>query len=227
MPGKIEWETKEIQETLHELHHELEERHEVEKRESWTRYVGLSTAILAVFGAVGALKSSTLINQALIHQQKASDAWTQYQAARGKDHMYSLALNELLDAHTGNVAMAEAMSAPPPEAKKAEQVLKPGSPKPPPTFKSKDPISRANDYRAKVYDEITKEETRSAEAKRLEGLSEEEIHRHHKFEYSVAMIQVAIALGAVSALAKMKPVWYISIAAGLGGIYYFTIGFLS
>lgn len=141
--------------------------------------------------------------------------------------MYSLALNELLDAHTGDVAMAAAMSAPPPEAKPAEHALKPGAPKPLPTFKSKDPISRAKDYRAKVYDEITKEEARSAEAKRLEALSEEEIHRHHKFEYSVAMIQVAIALGAIAALAKMKPIWYASIAAGLGGIYYFTIGFLS
>ena len=68
------------------------------------------------------------------------------------------------------------------------------------------------------------------EVKRLEGLCEEEIRRHHKFEYSVAMIQVAIALGAVAAVAavaKMKRVWCVSIAAGLGGICYFMIGFLS
>jgi hypothetical protein len=43
------------------------------------------------------------------------------------------------------------------------------------------------------------------------------MHRHHRFANSVALFQVAIALGAVAALTRMRPVWYGSLALGLCG----------
>jgi len=41
------------------------------------------------------------------------------------------------------------------------------------------------------------------------------LHRHHRFAHSVALFQVAIALGAVAALTRIKLVWYGSIALGI------------
>ena len=55
MPEGIEIETKELQETIEELHHERAE-HEQEKQAAlWTRWIALTTAILAVFAAISAL----------------------------------------------------------------------------------------------------------------------------------------------------------------------------
>jgi len=81
MPEEIEVETKDLQEAIEELHEEREEL----KHAGWTKYIGLSTAILAVFAAIGALQSGSLVNEALIDQVKASDSWNEYQAAKQKD----------------------------------------------------------------------------------------------------------------------------------------------
>src|SRR5438034_7281597 len=97
MPEEIEVETKELQEAIEEMHEERREREEEVKRSAWTRYIALSTAILAVFAAIGALQSGALVNQAMMDQLKASDTWSEYQSSRLKDHLYSLAANSLLD----------------------------------------------------------------------------------------------------------------------------------
>jgi len=49
---------------------------------------------------------------------------------------------------------------------------------------------------------------------------------HERFATSVAFIQVAIALGAISALTKIKAVWLMSILIGIAGIAAFAAGFL-
>ena len=41
------------------------------------------------------------------------------------------------------------------------------------------------------------------------------MHQHHRFANSVALFQVAIALGAVAALTRVRLVWYGSIAVGV------------
>src|SRR6266700_46616 len=97
MPEEPEVETQELQETLVELHEERKEREAAEKRIAWTRYIALTTALLAVFAAIGAMQSGALVNEAMIDQIKAADKWNEYQAARLKDHTYTIAANALLD----------------------------------------------------------------------------------------------------------------------------------
>src|SRR5947209_19336476 len=97
MPEEPEVETKDLQEAIQELHEQEAERKEEARAGSWTKYIGLSTAILAVFAAVGALQSGSLINEGLIHQIQASDTWSQYQSARLKEHTYTVAVNGMLD----------------------------------------------------------------------------------------------------------------------------------
>ena len=69
-----------------------------------------------------------------------------------------------------------------------------------------------------------------AQAQRLEkerdGREEESknlMHRHEFFAYAVALFQVAIALGAVTALTRIKPLWWISLLLGLAGAVLFLL----
>lgn len=233
MADHVEVETNELQETLHELQEEREEREKEEKRDSWTKSVGLSTAVMAVFAALASLRSGQLVNEALIHQVKASDSWNEYQSARMKDHLFTLTTNSLLDANASNPEVASILTEPESEpAQKAESVkgeggAKPAEAKPKPHFAPKSAAKRIQEYKSKINDELSKEADRSAAAKGLEKESKEELERHHKFEHSVTLIQVAVALGAVSALTKVKPIWFISLFAGAVGIGLFFWGFMS
>jgi len=234
MSEHIEVETKDLQETIDELDEDRRERREEEAKTGWVRYVGLSTAILAVFAAVGALQSGNLVNEAMLHQIQASDTWAEYQASRGKDHLYTVMLNGIADANPTNAAVNAELGKPAP-APAAEDQAAPPKEKPAKAdasktriaYAAKTPAQRAAEYRDKIFDEMSKEDDRSKEAKRLEEDSAVEIRKHHNFEYSVALIQVAIAVGAVSALTRVKPVWYLSLLAGGIGIVLFAMGFLA
>lgn len=159
-----------------------------ERAPEWVRLVGLSAAIFAVVAAVSALRSGSLINEATIAQIKASDTWNEYQASRQKEHIYTIALNDLLDRGSPNAARIAA-------------------------------------YRSQVGKETTKERPLAERARDLEAESAGEVRRHYAFEYAVALLQVGIALGAVAALARFKPAWYVSLAAGGIGVAVFFWGF--
>ena len=85
--------------------------------------------------------------------------------------------------------------------------------------------ARLRAYRAEIAKEQSKEGSLSAQAAKLQDESEAQIRRHHFFEYAVALLQVAIALGAVAALTRSKPAWYVSLAAGVVGVALFLRGF--
>ncbi|HVR46661.1 MAG TPA: DUF4337 domain-containing protein [Candidatus Binatia bacterium] len=183
MPDDIEVETDKLQEQVDDA------REEGERAAPWLRWVGLGAAIFAVVAAVSALRAGDLINEATINQIKASDTWAEYQAARSKEHLYTIAVDNLTDSGSKNAARLRA-------------------------------------YRGEVANEASKEKPLQTEARRLEEESVAEIERHHAFEYAVALLQVAIALGAVGALARSKLAWYVSLVAGVVGITFFFRGFM-
>jgi hypothetical protein len=98
VPEEVEIETRDLQDTIEDLHQERGERDAEARKAAWTRYIAMATAFLAVVAAVAALQSGTLVNEAMIQQLKASDGWNEYQAARQKGHLYTLAATALLDA---------------------------------------------------------------------------------------------------------------------------------
>ena len=216
MPGGIEVETKELQEQINELH---EEHKAEQKKAGWIRYVGLSTALLAVVAAMSALQSSNMVNEALIHQIKASDMFAEFQASREKEHLYTLTVNTILDNNPGVVAH---LGTPPPKDVAAKVVVAPTAA----PLVSKTALNRSREYQDKIAEEQSKEKARSTLATSYGDQSEEELRHHHYFEYAVALIQVAIALGAIAALAAIKPVWYVSMLLGSIGIVLFVMGFL-
>ena len=254
MPEEIEVETKELQETIDELREERGERDEAVRKDAWTRWIGLSTALLAVFAAIGALQSGALVNEAMMSQLRASDTWNEYQAARLKEHLYTVEANSLLDrgAKAGSIGAGAATQAsagagePKAGATTATQSAKPEhAAKPahatggghgeatkavePPRrdrrWKTLSADARLGKYITKVTDESSKQEEKHQEATKYEAVAVEKMHQHHKFANSVAFIQVAIALSAVAALTKMKSVWLVSLGAGAMGIFQFAMGF--
>jgi Domain of unknown function (DUF4337) len=218
MSEHIEVETKDLQEAIEELDEERRERKEEQAQQGWIRYIGLSTAVLAVFAAVGALQSGNLVNEAMLHQIQASDTWAEFQASRSKDHLYTVMLNGIADANPANRSVVDELQKP---------AAKPAADKTRVDYAAKTPAQRAAEYRDKIVEEMSKEDDRSTEAKRLEADSAAELRKQKNFEYSVALIQVAIAVGAVSALTRVKPVWYLSLLAGTVGIVLFVMGFLA
>jgi lysylphosphatidylglycerol synthetase-like protein (DUF2156 family) len=81
---------------------------------------------------------------------------------------------------------------------------------------------------------VAEQQEISNEAKKLEherdaksSEADELIHRHHKFAAAVAIFQVAIALGAVGALTRLRPVWIASFITGIVAIVYFLLPFVS
>ena len=61
-----------------------------------------------------------------------------------------------------------------------------------------------------------KEKERERDAR--EGEAERLMHQHHRNAAAVAFFQVSIALGAVAALTRSRPVWLASLLLGAGGL---------
>jgi hypothetical protein len=61
------------------LHEKIQEEAEG-KKDKWTLYVALSTAMMAVLAAVAGLLAGHHANEALVERVKASDNWSFYQA---------------------------------------------------------------------------------------------------------------------------------------------------
>lgn len=183
---------------LKELQEHVEEAHH-HATHPWTKYIALTTSGLAAFAAIGALKSGSMVNEVMIEQLKASDTWNQYQADRQKSHLYLIAANSIADSGQSSKATLEGG--------------KPAS-------------KRLEEYLAQVEHEKSKTDELQKTAKELEKSSRERMEIHERFSYSVALLQVAIALGAVSALTRNRWVWYGSMATGLAGIVYFVLGFM-
>jgi Domain of unknown function (DUF4337) len=65
------------------------------------------------------------------------------------------------------------------------------------------------------------------EAKALEQESQHEFQKHQKFALGVAIFQVGIVLASVSILVKFKPLYVLSVVAGVVGLVCVGLGFTS
>ena len=67
----------------------------------------------------------------------------------------------------------------------------------------------------------------TAQAKELQHSSEAHLARHVVFARAVTLFQIAIAIGAISALTNRRSFWFVSLAFGLGGIVFLVQGWLA
>ncbi|HZO88009.1 MAG TPA: DUF4337 domain-containing protein [Chthonomonadaceae bacterium] len=202
MPEEIEIETKDLQETIDEMREEREERAREARETAWTRWISLSTALLAVIAAVAALQSGTLVNEALNEKNDA----VLHQAQASDQWAYYQAKGIKGNGARQTAAMLEAIHAPAPAIAKWKKEAD--------RYKEEqtEPQQKARELEAE----------RNAENEKAKALMD----HHHIFAYCVTFTQVAIALSAVAALTRRKPVWYISLLIGVAGLIWFIYGFI-
>src|SRR5204862_2608579 len=186
MTEGAEIDTERLQETIHEP-----------PTDSLLRNIALTTALLAAFGALAALRAGGTVNEALVLtteagrlQAEASDQWAYYQAKGIKANVQEAA----------RTTWIAAGKPPPPNIEHSIQRY---------AAEQKD-IERAAREKERERDE------KSHEADQL-------LARHHRFASSVALLQVGIALGAVAALTRQRVIWLGSGILGLLGVGLFVL----
>jgi len=225
MPDEIEVPLDEVQEHIKELHekrhgahgkpqeaeghpnaeHQDAEHQDAEHQggaeggKSWSRFVALSTAILAVVAAIGALQSGLLVNEALLQKNEqvsrltqASDAWNYYQAEGLKALIYQTA------------AQAQPVASP----------------------VAQSDLAQSKHYLAKQTQLKQQAEALAAQSESSSRKAEQFLSRHHIFAFSVSLCQIAIALSAVAALTQRRRIWIVGLVAGAVGTALLLYGFL-
>ena len=188
-----EFDTDKLQEAIHE-----EVEHEGGQL---LKSIAITTAIMAAFAAVAALRAGATVNEALLLkteatqlQAQASDQWAYYQAKGIKAAVLE-----------GTAAAWTAA----------------GKPVPPDIIEKQQKYAKEQtEITAAAHEKEHERDQRGAEAEHL-------LHHHHLFANSVALLQVAIALGAVAALTRIRVVWIGSSLVGLAGIGFFAAAILT
>lgn len=170
---------------------------EVERETSgFIRVVALTTALLAALAAISSLQAGATVNEALVLKTES----TQLQS-RASDQWAYYQAKGVKEA----VARASATS-----------WMAAGKPVPVELTTAADKyVAQQAEISTAAKKLETERDAASAEADHL-------LHRHHGFADAVALFQVAIALGAITALTRSRPVFFGAIALGVAGLVIFV-----
>jgi len=156
------------------------------------RLVALSTAILAAITAVVSLHAGSTINEALVLESEA----TQFQARASDQWAYYQAkgIKGAVASSSVSAYAANGRSAPDSLRALAARYAR-----------------EQGDIQAEAKTLEKERDERVIDAERL-------LAQHHRYAFSVALLQVSIALGAVAALTRQRKALALSMVAGVGGI---------
>lgn len=174
--------------SLHEHIHEAAE-HEGGR---FLRIVALTTALLAALAAIGSLQAGATVNEALLLKTES----TQLQSRASDQWAYYQAkgVKGAISQAASNAWQAAGKTAPPELAASAARY--------------------GNEQR-----DISREATRLEHERDVKSTEADHLlHRHHGFANAVALFQVAIALGAITALTRSRPVFGGSLLLGAVGL---------
>ncbi len=82
------------------------------------------------------------------------------------------------------------------------------------------PVSEADKKKAEEY--VVDKEIIQEGAKEKEKEAQHELKTHEMFAKSVTLFQIAISIGAISALTKRKRFWFVSLICGVVGLWFFA-----
>ncbi len=88
----------------------------------------------------------------------------------------------------------------------------------------KRPVSESDEKKIEQYKED--QDKINEEAKKDDEDSEAHLKHHETLAHSVTLFQVAIAVGAISALTRRRMFWFVSLGFGAIGLVFFIMGFL-
>jgi hypothetical protein len=192
---------EQIDQRLEDHEHHEHAGHGKSQTPGWMRWLSLSTAMIAVFAAVASLESGSNSNEAILEKSEAmlnqSRASDQWAYFQAKGLKATLSEGEAAIITEGKPELAAKLAA---EAKRYRGET--------------DEIQKiAHEYEDKVKDNND----------RSEALME----RHHRFAISVTLLQIAIALSAIAALTRRRPLWFLGMAVSAVGLAMFVRGLLS
>jgi type II secretory pathway pseudopilin PulG len=189
---EAEFETGELKENLDSTVERHAEAHGERAAPPWLRPLSLTTALIAVMAAVASLLSGSFSNDALLEKNEAV-----LLQARASDQWAFFQAKGL----KGALAASQA------------EVLAPTNPALSAHLKAE-----AERYKGEQT-EIQKQahELEAQETERNEA-SNRFLERHHQFALAVTLFQIAIALGAIAALARRQPLWWLGLGASVVGI---------
>jgi hypothetical protein len=166
----------------------------------WTRYLSVSTAVIAVLAAVASLESGSFSNGAILvkndgvlQQAKASDEWSYFQAKGTRATVLSAQAESLAES---NPKVAGHMR------------------------------EESERYRTEQKEIETKARELEQKVKEDDEHAEKLLEHHHQFARAVTFAQISIALSAIAALMRKKWLWFVSLAAGAGGVAFMILGFV-
>jgi len=174
-------------EKLHEAIHEAFEK----EGGRLLRRVALSTALMAALAAVAAEQAGGTANEALALRTEAATL----QSAASDQWAYYQAKGIKAAVQEAAASTWRALGKSPPAEIEAT---------------ARRHVAEQAEIRAKARELEQERDARVRESKAL-------MHRHEFFAYAVALFQVAIALGAVTALTHIRPLWWASLLLGLSG----------
>ncbi len=159
--------------------------------------IALTTALLAALAAIAALMAGATVNEALVLKTEAA----RLQAEASDQWAYYQAKG--IKAATAEASRTSWLAiAKEPPAEYAEKEKRYGE-------------------EQKEIDKKAREFEKERDAKSREA--DELLHHHHGFANTVALFQVSIALGAVAALTKSRPVWFGSLLLGAVAVVLFAV----
>ena len=166
---------------------ELEEA----KSHTFTRRVALTTALFAVLLAITSLGGSNAMKEMLLSQQQASDQWAFYQAKAMREHYYRGQKMRL------ELDLLEKDTLKPEIKKRYEDLLK----------KMSAEEARYNAEKKEIQ----------KEARHLEHERDVNRNKDPYFDYAEVLLQIAIAMSAITILAHSRRVFiFAMVAAALG-----------
>ena len=178
---------------LHESIHEELER----EGSALLKSIALTTALFAAIGAVTALLAGATVNEALVLKTEATrlqaEASDQWAAYQAKGIKSAI--------------------------QQASQLFWTSSGKSPPARFGQEQQRYAQEQ--VEIERLAREKEHERDRKSAEA--DQLLHKHHRFADSVALFQVAIALGAVAALTRTRFVWFGSLLVGLIGVGLFLV----
>ncbi|MDQ6635603.1 MAG: DUF4337 domain-containing protein [Gemmatimonadota bacterium] len=147
---------------------------------------------MAALAAIGSLRAGATVNEALLLKTES----TRLQAEASDQWAYYQAKGIKGAIAQGTISSWQAAGRQPPAALSAQASRY---------------VQEQADIQRKATALEQQRDERSREADRL-------LDQHHHFAIAVALFQIAIALGAIAALTRIRFVWIASLVAGLGGI---------
>jgi hypothetical protein len=156
------------------------------------RAIALTTALLAAMAAVASLKAGSNVNEALVLKSEATEL--QAQASDQWAYYQAKGIKAAVAAAAASGYAAAGRAAPDSLRALGERYVR---------------EQAAITTRAREL-----EHERDARSRTADIL----LARHHLFANAVALLQVAIALGAVAALTRRRTVWILSSVIGVAGV---------